>query len=262
MNTNLYLTSLATPVSKLETLKLFIFSIIVFSGLSTMSVAAPITANGVDCLVYQIYYDADTIIYVLALMLMTLGAAIYAGANIAPSHFKGNFQSYGMGMIIGGVIAVIIGLLAPFILGSLTGGVFQPAVNSVAQSCGFPSPGGGLGTGGGGGSGGGGSGGSGLIEVESKYGFSFTSLTVPGITTISFSENSLSGVPGTIDNPYEVANGWIGPGYYIFPRIGGNETSSPVNTVADLDIYNLALFGNNLGAPYYDAYIVSGNPYG
>ncbi len=70
------------------------------------------------CSVYKLIHG---VIFLLGLALMVLGAALYAGANVAPSAPKGAIQGYGMGMIVGGVIGVIISILSPFLLGLLTG---------------------------------------------------------------------------------------------------------------------------------------------
>ena len=76
------------------------------------------TVQSTLCAVYKLVHGA---IFLLGLVLMVLGAALYAGANVAPSAPKGAIQGYGMGMIVGGVIGVIISILSPFLLGLLTG---------------------------------------------------------------------------------------------------------------------------------------------
>jgi hypothetical protein len=57
---------------------------------------------------------------VLGLTLLVLGAALYAGGNIAPGNLKGTIQGYGMGMIVGGIVGVILAMLAPWVLVIIT----------------------------------------------------------------------------------------------------------------------------------------------
>lgn len=60
--------------------------------------------------------EIKTVVFVLGLALMILGGALYAGAHVMPGTTKGQIQGYGMGMLVGGIIGVIIALMAPFIL--------------------------------------------------------------------------------------------------------------------------------------------------
>ncbi len=63
-----------------------------------------------------VYSTIQGAIFIIGIMLMILGGALYAGGHLLPSQQKGTAQGYGMGMIIGGVIGVIIAVLAPYIL--------------------------------------------------------------------------------------------------------------------------------------------------
>lgn len=69
----------------------------------------------------NIYNTIHTAIFVLALALLMLGAALYAGGNIAPGNLKGSLQGYGIGMITGGIAGAIIALVAPYMLAVITG---------------------------------------------------------------------------------------------------------------------------------------------
>ena len=59
---------------------------------------------------------------------MILGGTLYAGANVAPSQTKGALLGYGMGMIIGGIVGVLIAQVSPFIINLLTSGNFTSAI--------------------------------------------------------------------------------------------------------------------------------------
>ncbi|MDE1811131.1 MAG: hypothetical protein KGH66_03755, partial [Candidatus Micrarchaeota archaeon] len=58
----------------------------------------------------------EGIVFILGLALMLLGGALYAGAHVMPSQTRGQIQGYGMSMLMGGVVGVIIALLAPWML--------------------------------------------------------------------------------------------------------------------------------------------------
>ncbi len=68
----------------------------------------------------DVYNVVKTAVFVLGLTLLVLGAALYAGGNIAPGNLKGSIQGYGMGMIMGGIVGVILAVIAPWILQAIT----------------------------------------------------------------------------------------------------------------------------------------------
>ncbi len=96
------------------------FATILGSASLTSNIVAPICT---------IYTAVHTAIFILGLTLMILGGALYAGAHMMPGASKGSIQGYGMGMILGGVIGVIIAIAAPYILGLLTGNT------NIASTC-------------------------------------------------------------------------------------------------------------------------------
>lgn len=69
----------------------------------------------------SIYNTIHTAIFILGLALLILGAALYAAGNIAPGNLKGTIQGYGLGMITGGVVGVIIAVIAPYLLTVISG---------------------------------------------------------------------------------------------------------------------------------------------
>lgn len=78
-------------------------------------------ANAVMFPLCGVYNNVHNIIFLLAIVLVIMGGALYAGANIMPSASKGAIQGYGMGFILGGVVGVIISILAPYIIGIVSG---------------------------------------------------------------------------------------------------------------------------------------------
>ncbi|MDE1868400.1 MAG: hypothetical protein KGH60_00305 [Candidatus Micrarchaeota archaeon] len=91
---------------------------------STSSSSSSGGVTQVNSSICTIYNDIHSAIFILGLALMILGGALYAGGHVVPGTTKGQIQGYGMGMLMGGVIGIIIALLSPYILGLLisTGG--------------------------------------------------------------------------------------------------------------------------------------------
>ncbi len=58
------------------------------------------------------------VLSILALMLFILGGTLYAFAHFLPAtgNFRGGMQGWGMGMLMGGIISLILYILAPFIV--------------------------------------------------------------------------------------------------------------------------------------------------
>ncbi|MDE1833153.1 MAG: hypothetical protein KGH58_01920 [Candidatus Micrarchaeota archaeon] len=77
------------------------------------------SAQGIANEIKTICNEIKTVVFVLGLALMILGGALYAGAHVMPGTTKGQIQGYGMGMLVGGIIGVIIALIAPFVLNQI-----------------------------------------------------------------------------------------------------------------------------------------------
>ena len=73
----------------------------------------------------SVYNTVVGIIFILALVLVVVGGALFAGSNMLPAQTKGQIQSYGMSIVIGGVVGIVIYLIAPFILQVLGAGTQQ-----------------------------------------------------------------------------------------------------------------------------------------
>ncbi len=98
----------------------FILLAVAMLGLLGTLITAQLTgASGAANVLCAVFNSVASIIFLLGLTLMILGAAFYAGANIMPSQQRGGFQGYGMAMIIGGVVGLVIAIAAPFILNLL-----------------------------------------------------------------------------------------------------------------------------------------------
>ena len=78
--------------------------------------AGPIVSN--LCFAFNIL---NSIIYILALLFMILGGALYAGSHVAPAQSRGVLQGYGMGLVLGGLIGAVVAIISPWMLSILTG---------------------------------------------------------------------------------------------------------------------------------------------
>ncbi len=67
------------------------------------------------------YSTIMNVIFILAVLLMVLGGALYAGSTIMPAQLKGQLQGYAYGMLMGGVVGLIIVLAGPYILKMIVG---------------------------------------------------------------------------------------------------------------------------------------------
>ncbi len=135
MKKNLTYKLLAASMSNKLRIGLAMLAVLTFLVTPVMAQAQP---NSVICSIITLYQDVAAAIFVIGLMLMILGGALYAGAHLMPSQQRGSLQGYGMGMVLGGVIGIIIAVLAPFILQVITGNSVTVAVgaaNSVAGGC-------------------------------------------------------------------------------------------------------------------------------
>lgn len=117
-------------------LKLLFATLALTSVLSTSALAQTSTssgANSVICSIVNVYNTVITAIFVIGIMLMILGGALYAGSHLMPGSTKGTMQGYGMGMVLGGVIGIIIAVLAPFILNVITGNTASAYVTGASN---------------------------------------------------------------------------------------------------------------------------------
>src|ERR1700733_14365922 len=79
-----------------------------FGYSQTTGTGGSAAGSGAANIICQIFNTVRNLIFLLGITLVILGAAVYAAANIMPSQSKGGFQGYGMGMIIGGIVGVVI----------------------------------------------------------------------------------------------------------------------------------------------------------
>ncbi len=86
-------------------------------GFMTSLVFGANAGSAVQSQLSAICVDIQTFVGVLVVVLLALGAVLYAVSNILPAagNIKGNLQGWSLNMVVGAVVALIIYFLAPFI---------------------------------------------------------------------------------------------------------------------------------------------------
>lgn len=71
----------------------------------------------------SIISSVSLVLGVFALIMFILGGTIYAFAHFLPAagNLKGAMQGWGMGMLMGGIIALVLYILAPYIVAKIIG---------------------------------------------------------------------------------------------------------------------------------------------
>jgi hypothetical protein len=90
----------------------FLILIFSFASISSAQTAQTALLNAI-C---NVFNTVKNVIFILGLTLMILGGTIYAGGNVMPARERGQFQGYGVSLIMGGIIGVAIAVAAPWIL--------------------------------------------------------------------------------------------------------------------------------------------------
>ncbi len=89
-------------------------------GSGTVSSGGPL-ATQLSAEFCGIVNDIRDVVGIFALAMFLIGAILYAGGNFMPTagNLKSSTQGWAMGMIIGGVIGIVLVLIAPFILSTI-----------------------------------------------------------------------------------------------------------------------------------------------
>jgi hypothetical protein len=84
--------------------------------------AAQNAVSSISSALCGIYSIVHAVIFVIGLVLIIIGGAMYAIAHLLPAPLKGSLQGYGIGMVVGGVVGIIISLSSGYIIGVLASG--------------------------------------------------------------------------------------------------------------------------------------------
>ena len=96
------------------------------------------TSTTIQSTLCGIISTISSVIFIIAIFMFVLGSILYGVAHMFPAagNLKGSTQGWGIGMIIGGIIAIVLYLLSSFIithLASLSNNGVIPAISQ--QGC-------------------------------------------------------------------------------------------------------------------------------
>ncbi len=103
-------------------------------GLGGASGASAQATNQISTTMCAFYDTIMEVIMILAILLMVMGGALYAGSHIMPGQLKGQMQGYAYGMLLGGVVGLIIVLAGPAILHMIVSGNSQLSNQSCSTT--------------------------------------------------------------------------------------------------------------------------------
>ena len=90
-----------------------------------------VSLNQVTAALCNVYTIINSVLFILALVVMLIGGTLYAGSHVLPGSARGPLQGYGMGMILGGVVAAIIATAA----GPILSIVANVSVSNILMAC-------------------------------------------------------------------------------------------------------------------------------
>jgi len=71
-----------------------------------------------------IYLTLLSMVFIIGLFLMLLGALMYAVSHVGNETIRGRLQNYGINMIVGGIALVVLAELVPYLLTLIADGIF------------------------------------------------------------------------------------------------------------------------------------------
>ncbi len=119
--THIPYTKVDTMLNGYPAMLLISISLFILSSLSHLNVAMlAATANAISSLC-SIISNIGSFIAIISLLMFILGGTLYAVAHFLPSagNFRSGLQGWGMGMIIGGVLVLVLYFIGPYIIDTI-----------------------------------------------------------------------------------------------------------------------------------------------
>ncbi len=112
----------------------------IFAGMTLASAqVSTFNTTGVQQTLCNVISAVQDVVGVIAVLLFVIGGIMYAIAHMMPSsgQLRGNLQGWSMGMIVGGIVGLILVILAPGIVTFILGNGLTTAANgsTIIQSC-------------------------------------------------------------------------------------------------------------------------------
>jgi cation transporter-like permease len=133
-------TTIRTALVKALTMNKMLLLAAMFAGVVLASAqASTFNTAPVQQTLCNVISAVQEVVGVIAILLFVLGGVMYAIAHMMPSagQLRGNLQGWSMGMIVGGIVGLILVILAPGIVSFIIGnGLTQSANgNTITSSC-------------------------------------------------------------------------------------------------------------------------------
>lgn len=96
----------------------YLFMVSMFGGILTSIVSAQNNVGAsISSQLNAVCGDIKTFVGILVVVLLALGAVLYAISHVLPAagNIKGNLQGWSLNMVVGAIVALIIYFLAPWI---------------------------------------------------------------------------------------------------------------------------------------------------
>lgn len=89
--------------------------------LTATYVSAQAAGTTVSTQLNAVCLDIKTFVGILVVVLLAIGAILYAVSNVLPAagNIKGNLQGWSLNMVVGAIVALVIYFLAPWIAGQI-----------------------------------------------------------------------------------------------------------------------------------------------
>ena len=75
-----------------------------------------VSVSPVQLIACNLYSQISVLIFLLALTIMIIGAALFTGANVLPGQSRGVVKGYGMGLFFAGLVGVVMTLISLWLL--------------------------------------------------------------------------------------------------------------------------------------------------
>ncbi|BCS91246.1 MAG: hypothetical protein ARM1_0703 [Candidatus Micrarchaeota archaeon] len=92
--------------------RLLVTAVLAILSISTIAFSQSSVSTTLSSTLCSIFNTIKSVIFILGITLIVLGAALYAAAHLTPERLREKFTEYGYAMILGGIVGVIIALLA------------------------------------------------------------------------------------------------------------------------------------------------------
>ncbi len=125
-------TTIKTNLANFMAMNKMLMFAALFIGITVASAqTSSFNVSGLQGTLCNVISAVQEVIGVIAILLFVIGGVMYAVAHMMPSagSLRANLQGWSMGMIVGGVVGLILVILAPGIVGFIVGNGLSTTAN-------------------------------------------------------------------------------------------------------------------------------------